>query len=286
MRFSIVVVCRNAGSRLTGTVQSVLEQSCQDLEIVVKDGGSTDGCLQALRAAFPNEDPERLRIVEEADGGIYEGMNQAIPRCRGKYLLFLNCGDRFYDAEVLRRTAEEMRRQEARMTDKEPLLFYGDIWEAQTGKRVASNPRIDAFACYRNVPCHQCCFYDRRLFAERGYDPAYRVRADYEHFLWCFFVRHAALRYLPFVVAAYEGGGFSETAENRARSRKEHRAVTARYMSAPRRLWYRFLLAATLAPLRTKMAESRRFAGVYNRMKQVVYRAMGKRRDREQERSR
>ena len=41
---------------------------------------------------------------------------------------------------------------------------------------------MNDFACYRNVPCHQVCFYDAGLFAERGYDTDFRVRADYEHF--------------------------------------------------------------------------------------------------------
>ena len=43
--FSIVVVCLNPGEKLLKTVQSVLNQKYGNYEIVVKDGGSTDGSL-------------------------------------------------------------------------------------------------------------------------------------------------------------------------------------------------------------------------------------------------
>lgn len=84
-----------------------------------------------------------------------------------------------------------------------------------------SAPRMNDFACYRNVPCHQVCFYDAGLFAERGYDTDFRVRADYEHFLYCIYDRKAEAVYMPVTVAFYEGGGFSETRENRKRSALE-----------------------------------------------------------------
>ena len=74
---------------------------------------------------------------------------------------------------------------------------------------IYSAPEVNDFTCYRNVPCHQVCFYDVRLFAERGYDVKYRVRADYEHFLYCIYDRKAEAVYVEMIVADYEGGGFS-----------------------------------------------------------------------------
>ena len=156
--------------------------------------------------------------------------------------------------------------------DDGPRIFYGDIYDALRGQVVASNPHMDDFACYRNVPCHQACIYHHSLFAERGYEPIYRVRADYEHFLWCFFRGHARPRYIPVTLASYEGGGFSETPENRKRSAREHREITALYMSRGQRLRYRLILLATLAPLRTRMAESPVWSGLYNTCKKRIYR--------------
>lgn len=63
---------------------------------------------------------------------------------------------------------------------------------------------------------------------------------------------------MPVTVAFYEGGGFSETRENRKRSALEHRVITRFYQGFWKRSFYSFLMLATLAPLRTKIAESLR----------------------------
>ena len=191
-----------------------------------------------------------MRILEQPDTGIYEGMNQATRAARGEYLYFLNCGDSFASDQALARAAAEIRSAGRELCSR---IFYGDIYDALRGQVVASNPHMDDFACYRNVPCH-------------------RVRADYEHFLWCYFRRDARPRYIPVTLASYEGGGFSETPENRRRSAREHREITALYMSRGQRLKYRLILLATLAPLRTKMAESPVWSGFYNRCKKLLYR--------------
>ncbi|MBO5292275.1 MAG: glycosyltransferase [Lachnospiraceae bacterium] len=283
MRFSIVVVCLNPGKKLAETIESIQSQTYKDYEIVVKDGLSSDGALQQWKEkngqGVNGRTDDRIRIYEQKDRGIYDAMNQAVKYCRGDYILFLNCGDLFYGETVLAQVADEIDRNVGRKSASQedanagggPCIFYGNIYEKLTGSLVSSNPHMDAFACYRNVPCHQCCFYDRRLFEERGYDTKYRVRADYEHFLWSFFVKKAETVFLPVTVASYEGGGFSETAENRKVSAEEHREITRRYMSAGQVFQYRMLLLLTLAPLRTKMAQSRRMSGIYNKLKRLLY---------------
>lgn len=70
-------------------------------------------------------------------------------------------------------------------------IFYGDQFNQQQNSPVHSAPVMNDFTCYRNVPCHQVCFYDAQLFAQRGYDTDYRVRADYEHFLYCIYDKNA-----------------------------------------------------------------------------------------------
>ena len=95
-------------------------------------------------------------------------------------------------------------------------------------------------------PVIRFAFYDVRLFAERGYDVKYRVRADYEHFLYCIYDRKAEAVYVEMIVADYEGGGFSETRENRRISEKEHAEITKRYLGRDKALRYKLLMLLTL----------------------------------------
>ena len=277
VKFSILVVCLNPGEKLLKTVESILGQTCGDYEIIVKDGGSADGSIEKL------PEDTRIRVFREKDKGIYDAMNQAVGRAAGEYIYFLNCGDVFYDKDVLLRVKKQMEKKAGTgepaggsgtegSRNRARYIFYGDIHEHLTKERVVSNPSMDAFGCYRNVPCHQACFYGAALMREKGFDIRYKVRADYEHFLWCFFRGHAETVYMPVVIADYEGGGFSETKENRKVSAQEHKEIVGNYMSRGQVWKYRLIMALTLSGFRTWLAGNEVTAHAYNWIKGKLYR--------------
>ena len=273
MKFSIITVCLNPGEKLNATLDSVLRQSCRDAEVILKDGGSVDGSVtkwQKEHAADP--DAGRVRVFVEKDTGIYDAMNQAAARAEGEFLLFLNCGDVFPDGKVLERTRKVLEEEQAAGTDMERLVLYGDTCSGKNHVTIASAPAITGFTCYRNIPCHQSCFYSAALCRGKPYDLKYKIRADYDHFLWCFYKAKARMRHMNFPVASYEGGGYSESRENRGRDKQEHRRITAAYMGKLELLKYRAVMAVTLAPLRRALAESSAFSGVYHGLKERVYR--------------
>ncbi|MGN0401959.1 MAG: glycosyltransferase family 2 protein [Acetatifactor sp.] len=258
VKFSIIVVCLNAGDELHKTVESILAQSCSDYEIIVKDGGSRDGSVESL-PALP-----QIHVAVQEDRGIYDAMNQAVKLATGEYLLFLNCGDYLYDEDVLSKVAEAVGEENA--------VYYGSLYQRRLGTEVYSYREITPFTCYRNIPCHQTCFYHRSLFEERGYDLKYTVRADYEHFLYCYFTRKAKMICMPLIVSSYEGGGFSETKEHIKVSKAEHKEITGKYLTRGQLIRYRAIMLLTLQPLRTFAANHKGISGVYNRIKSAIYR--------------
>ncbi|MBR3606848.1 MAG: glycosyltransferase [Lachnospiraceae bacterium] len=292
--FSIIVVSLNAGERLNNTVESILGQSYEDYEVIIKDGGSTDGSLDFLskdhcshstieKGTIDDEldqekkrvkpaEQERIKLITKKDQGIYDAMNQALEEAVGEYYLFLNCGDYFYDLKVLEKTKREVERKQDEAKEKKPSIFYGNLFNRKQHSVITSAPQITDFTLYRNVPCHQVCFYHYSLFLERGYDISYRVRADYEHFLYCVKKKGAIGYAMDHVVASYEGGGFSETKENRKRSSLEHKQITQIYLKKSACIKYRLILWLTLAPLRSKIAESPRLSAGYNKIKSLLYR--------------
>lgn len=266
LKFSIVVVCLNAGRKLAETVDSIRAQTYQNLEILIKDGGSTDHSLEAL------PEDERIKIVNMPDSGIYDAMNQGIAMVTGDFVFFLNCGDLFYDERVLSRVSGGIQEYaEKTGISCTEIIAYGDIYEQLRKERVSSNPNINGFACYRNIPCHQACFYAAALMRAKGFDTKFAVRADYEQFLWCYFEGNAVCLYLPLLVASYEGGGFSETKENARKAAAEHRQITALYMKKRHIFCYRLLLALTFSGLRTRLAHNKKTAHFYNKLKALLY---------------
>ncbi|MDE7206354.1 MAG: glycosyltransferase [Lachnospiraceae bacterium] len=263
MKFSIIIVCLNAGERLGATVESVLGQTYENYEIVLKDGGSTDGSVEALSLLAQDK---RLHIFRKKDSGIYDAMNQAVELAQGDYFIFMNAGDGFYDSTVLDKVSRVILEK-----DHKPDIVYGNLYHKGLSTVINASPEINDFVCYRNVPCHQTFFYKRDMFAERAYDPAYNVRADYEHFLWCFYEKKAEICYVPVTVATYEGGGYSETKENKKRSAKQHREITVKYMGKKKAGKYRLIMLLSLAPLRTVAANNKYLSVGYNKLKALFY---------------
>lgn len=278
MRFSIIVVCLNAGEKLYSTLDSILKQTNKDYEVVIKDGLSTDDSVSKLQSKLldgtlgelipsskdssQDELKERIHIYSEKDKSIYDAMNQAVRYAKGDYYIFLNCGDLFASERVLEDMAKAM--------DKEADIYYGDMIRSGCDQVIASYPEITDFVCYRNIPCHQVCFYNKKMFEERGYDLSFPIRADYEHFLWCKYEKKASFAYTGTVVCIYEGNGFSETKDNEKAALLEHKTITNRYLGK-KCILYKFIMIITLQKLRKKMAESKAWAGLYQKLKGFIY---------------
>lgn len=283
IQFVIIVVAYNAGDKLRYTLDSIYGQQYHNYHVIIKDGLSTDGSLTQLKEEkyFDNK-PGKTDIFSDKDKGIYDAMNIAIEKMRSlnsmesvkndKYVIFMNCGDSFFDKQTLGYVADFI---EEELTDKKeesrgPFIFYGNQYNRSTNTIVSSSPSLNEFSLYRNVPCHQVCFYDEALFEERGYNTEYVVRADYEHFLYSVYEKKAQTIYMNTVTSAYEGGGFSETRDNRKKSEEEHIVITDYYMGK-RAKKYRRIMFLSGAGLRTRLAEGKYSSGVYNAIKSFIY---------------
>lgn len=309
--FKIIVVSFNAGENLIKTINSIKEQTFDSWEVIVKDGLSTDGSIDKLRdelmidADTGISKDGKFRFVSEKDTGIYDAMNTALnilsfelddrkkapdimtgvstgtgenktevtnngaAQAEGSYVYFLNCGDYLKDKDTLKRVHDAIVDSTPEASKKH--IFYGDIYERITGQVVASNPKMDDFACYRNVPCHQACFYDIRLMMAEHFDTTWHIRADYEHFLRCVYIDKAVTTYVPVTVADYEGGGYSESGNAKVVSERERKQIVSRYLPKAKVLKYDLIMLITLAPLRTKIARSPKTAGIYNALKSLIY---------------
>lgn len=261
VRFTVITVTYNAGNKLKETVAGVLKQTYDNYEILIKDGLSKDDSLIGL----PKSD--KIRIESCSDKGIYDAMNQAVEMAEGEYIIFMNCGDYFYDENVLKEIANVIEQNPGRG------IYYGDV-HSHLGKTVIHAPgKITDFVCYRHIPCHQSCIFDRTLFEEKAFDLEYKIRADYEFFLRQYYQKGIRPFYTELVIADYEGGGYSETKENRKRDKQEHRKITSMYMAKGKLFLYRFIMFITLTPLRRWIAQRSKLAGVYDKAKTAVYRA-------------
>jgi glycosyltransferase involved in cell wall biosynthesis len=303
--FTIIVVSYNPGKKIIETIESIMGQSYTDYRILVKDGMSTDGSIDMLKKKFDVADKDedssgKITLVESCDNGIYHAMNIAVSyledRIKGtkareqevsgedvklykagespSYIFFLNCGDTFRDNNVLRNVHDFIVNKQEKEGTTLPSIFYGDIYDRVANNKITSNPHIDDFACYRNVPSHQACFYDERLIFRNHFDLKYKVRADYEQFLRCFYREKAVTEYMPIIIANYEGGGFSD--QNKKISEEERKEIIKHYLTGAQIRKYDLFRIVTFAGFRTFLAYNKVTAKGYNAVKDAVYKAKGR----------
>jgi glycosyltransferase involved in cell wall biosynthesis/peptidoglycan/xylan/chitin deacetylase (PgdA/CDA1 family) len=88
---SVVIPCYNLGAYLDQAVQSVLDQTFTDVEILVVDDGSTD---EATRHLFVSYRRPKTRILRIENRGLAAARNLGLGEARGRYVSFLDADDR------------------------------------------------------------------------------------------------------------------------------------------------------------------------------------------------
>lgn len=207
--FSIIIPTLNVATALRVCLDSVARQTRRDFELVLVDGGSTDGTLDIANSFVPDLG-SHLIIHCGTDQGVYDAMNRGVDLATGSWLLFLGADDTLYEADTLARVA-------AFIGEHEPSdLVYGDVVMRSTSFRYGGAFDLDRLLFKRNI-CHQSIFYRRELFASIGpYNLRYRVLADWDFNIRCFSNPALVTRYMKVVVARFNDlGGLSNTVIDR-----------------------------------------------------------------------
>ena len=245
MKFSIITITYNAAEALPRTVDSVFAQTWPCVEHIIVDGASTDATLDVARdyerRSREADSGHDVVITSESDNGLYDAMNKGLDRATGDYVLFLNAGDFFPDAEVLTVAAAKACGEQMSHGNR-PAVVYGDTDIVDSEGRYLyprrlRPPRRLAWRSFMHgmLVCHQA-FYARTDIARAiHYDLRYRYSADVD---WCIRVMKAAERQgLPITntgttVACYTEEG-QTTLHHRASLKERYRVMAYHYGALP-----------------------------------------------------
>jgi len=87
--FTIVIANYNHGEFIEAAIQSILNQSCQNFELLIVDGGSTDGSLEIIKKYA-----DKLSWwVSEKDNGQSHAFNKGFAKAKGEFYLWVNADD-------------------------------------------------------------------------------------------------------------------------------------------------------------------------------------------------
>lgn len=123
IKVSVIMPVYNEDEYLRPALDSVIDQTLREIEIICIDDGSTDSSLDILKE-YQQKD-ERIRIVTETNAGPALARNNGIRRARGEYISFLDADD-FIELNML----EEMY-NEAKANDLDIVVANYDVYNTQ-----------------------------------------------------------------------------------------------------------------------------------------------------------
>lgn len=196
---TVITVTYNSKDNLEKTVQSVLNQSYENIEYIIIDGSSTDGTVDIIKKYEDKID----YWVSEKDAGIYDAMNKGIALAMGEYIMFMNSGDRFFDINVLKELSVFLRKNQY------PEIIYGKtVLEYDENYKKIENPGENIKFWFGLPFCHQSMVIKTKLQKGNLFNTSYNIYSDYDNYykLW---VEEHQFTYVDETISCFNFDGLS-----------------------------------------------------------------------------
>lgn len=216
---TVIVAVFNGAATLQQCIDSVARQTYPNKDLIIIDGGSTDGSVDLLAAS-----QEHINYwISAPDSGIYHAWNKGLAQAKGEWICFLGADDYFWDERVLERMAQELEKlpPDIRVAygrimlvspDGASLYPAGEPWEKIRGR-------------FRQVMClpHPGAMHRRSMFERHGvFNESFHIAGDYELLLRE--LKMADAIFIPGITSvAVRQGGISSIPSNFLMSLREAR---------------------------------------------------------------
>lgn len=219
MVISIITATYNSGKTLRDTLESVLQQTYCDYELIIKDGGSEDDTIGICREYEPKFNG-KMHIISDSDNGLYDAMNRGIALAQGDIIGILNSDDFYTSNDILQTVADTFAK------NPEIDAVYGDVIyvskqnKSKTIRYYSSKNFKPSRMRFGFMPAHPS-FYCKKdtynKFATTKNDSVeffktdYKVAADFENHLRMIFIGGINTKYINKVFVTMRKGGVSSS---------------------------------------------------------------------------
>lgn len=196
-KISIITVNYNNKIGLEDTIISTINQTWKDYELIIVDGGSTDGSYNVIKKYQNN----LTWWCSEEDGGIYPAMNKGVKHATGEYCIFMNSGDVFFNNKVLEIISKEGRTED---------IIIGKEIGKETKKELHNigNRHIVEFLSGYTLP-HQATFIKRQLLLKYPYDEKLKIVSDWAFWIKTILINKCTYSFINVIVNIQDEKGVS-----------------------------------------------------------------------------
>ena len=169
--FSIIIVSYNTKKEFLETVNSAIQQTFKEKEIIIIDGKSKDGTAKIIK----KYKKYFSTVVIEKDEGIFDAMNKGVKIANGEWIFFLNSGAIFNNPYVLLNISKHAKKTSdiifGNCIIKNKFFSYKYFGEYFNNKHIT-------------MPFHhQSSFSKRELLINNPFDLKYFISADFDFLL-------------------------------------------------------------------------------------------------------
>ncbi len=224
MKVSIITAVYNGVKTIEACIKSVLNQTYQNIEYIVVDGGSIDGTFETIKKHTSNPPLPLFRKggmggfsgnrritkwISESDNGIYDALNRGIKMATGDIIGFLHADDVYANNKVIEKVADVFMKYNVDSC-------YGDLQyvDKNNTNRVirywkSSEYKHGKFK-YGWMPPHPTFFVKKEVYEKYGYfNTDFKIASDYELMLRFLQKYKISTYYIPEVLIKMRLGGAS-----------------------------------------------------------------------------
>lgn len=218
-KVSLILTTYNSKNNLKQTLESIEDQDYPNIEVVIKDGGSSDGTVEVIKE-YAKESKHTVTWETKPDTGIYDAMNQGYQLSTGDVIVFFN--DVFTESAVVTKMVSLIENTPDCVGAHADLVY-------KDGDRVVRKWCMGKGSIHHGwMPGHPTLFLKREIYEKYGlYKTDFKISADYEFMIRFLKDKDNRLAYLPeTIVSMFYGGTSSGGLSNYLLSLKEgHRAL-------------------------------------------------------------
>ena len=205
MKISIITVCFNSAATIEKTIQSVANQTYEDIEYIVVDGSSKDNTLAIIK----KHENTIARWISEHDKGLYDAMNKGIAMATGDIIGILNSDDTFHSNSIIADIVafHQLNTIEASVGNIVQKNVKGRVVRLYSAKNWKPEKLKIGF-----MPPHPSLFLNKSLFEKYGnYALDFQIGADYELITRFFLKNNISWKYSGITTTDMLVGGLSSS---------------------------------------------------------------------------
>ena len=208
MRISIITVVWNNEKTIRDAIDSIAEQTHENIEHIIVDGKSTDGTIEIVKSYGS----QVAQFISEKDKGIYDAMNKGLALATGDIIGILNSDDVYTNEHVIARVAQEFKNNNTDSVFAD--LDYVDQNDlSKVVRKWRSSKFVPGSFAKGWHPAHPTFFVKKEVYEKYGtFDLSFQVSADFELMLRLLEKHQISSSYIPEVLVKMRNGGESNGA--------------------------------------------------------------------------